>query len=80
LKDASNQKPLTENTILGLASCTKLMTAIAALQCVERGQLELDADVGPILPEVGKYGVITGLDETTQEPVLAERRNAITLR
>ncbi|KAM3075997.1 hypothetical protein ACMFMG_006490 [Clarireedia jacksonii] len=80
LKDASNKKPLTKDTILGLASCTKLMTAIAALQCVERGQVELDADVGPILPEAGKYGIITSLDETTQEPVLTARRNAITLR
>ncbi|PQE11336.1 beta-lactamase family protein [Rutstroemia sp. NJR-2017a BVV2] len=80
LNDASNKRPLTEDTILGLASCTKLMTAIAALQCVERGQVELDADVGPILPEVGKYGVITGVDGTTQEPILTERQNAITLR
>jgi len=34
------------DTLLSTASCTKLMTSIAAMQCVERGQASLDMDVG----------------------------------
>jgi CubicO group peptidase (beta-lactamase class C family) len=36
-------------TLYRIASLSKLLTAIAVLQCVERGQLTLDEDVGPKL-------------------------------
>lgn len=41
---------------------TKLMTSVAVLQCVEQGTLDLDKNVRPLLPEMGRYGVITGFD------------------
>ncbi|KAF4621519.1 hypothetical protein G7Y89_g14555 [Cudoniella acicularis] len=68
------------DTVLALASCTKLMTAIAVLQCVERGQLDLDVDVALILPEVGKYGIITGFDDSKNEAILIPKVNHVTLR
>jgi len=68
------------DSVLAVASFTKLMTVIAVLQCVERGQLNLDADVAPILPEVGKYGVITSFDDAKKEPVLTPKASYITLR
>lgn len=68
------------DTILWIASCTKLMTMISALQCVERGLVGLDDDVSLILPEVDKYGVLTGFDESTGEPTLVPKRSIITLR
>lgn len=71
---------MTLDTVLAIASCTKLMTAIAVLQCVERGLLDLDADVSPILPEAGKYGVIIGFDDAQNEPLLVPKANPITLR
>jgi CubicO group peptidase (beta-lactamase class C family) len=38
-----NEKvPMTLDTIFYIASCTKLVTAIAALQLVEQGKLHLD--------------------------------------
>lgn len=38
---------------------TKLMTSVAAMQCVEAGLLDLDEPVSHLLPEMGKYGIIT---------------------
>lgn len=73
-------KPMERNTVLALASCTKLMTAICALQCVERGLLALDQDVTPLLPEVGKYGIITGFDDVTGQPVITPNTKHVTLR
>ncbi|KAF2462691.1 putative transesterase [Lindgomyces ingoldianus] len=48
--------------ILAVASATKLMTAIAALQCVDDGLLSLSADVMPIAPALAGKQVITSLD------------------
>lgn len=55
----------TASTPSAIASMTKLMTSIAVLQCVEDGLLDLDADVKPLLPQIGKYGVISSFDDTT---------------
>lgn len=73
-------KPMERDTVLALASCTKLMTAISVLQCVERGLLALDQDVTPLLPEVGKFGIITGFDDVTGQPVTIPNTKHVTLR
>ena len=69
-----------KDSVLALASCTKLMTAIYALQCVERGLLILDQDVKPLLPEVGKFGIITSFDDSTGQPVTTPITKPVTLR
>lgn len=61
-----------------VASFTKLMTSIAALQCVERGMITLEDDVAEILPELARLGILTGSDEKG-EPVIVKRKNVITL-
>ena len=68
------------STIVALASCTKIMTAIAAIQCVERGLLSLDADVTGIIPEAGRYGIITGFNEEKNEPITEPLKSHMTLR
>ena len=68
------------NNMLYIASCTKLMTSIAAMQCVERGLVTLDTDVAEILPELADQGILTGFDEASGEPILNKRQNTITLR
>ncbi len=68
------------DTVLLIASCTKLMTSIAAMQCVERGLVTLDTDVAEILPELAAQGVLTGFDEATGEPIINKRQNTMTLR
>ncbi|GAW10789.1 hypothetical protein ANO14919_001240 [Xylariales sp. No.14919] len=55
--------PFTTDTICAIASMTKLMTAVAVLQCVEDGILSLDQDVRDKIPGMGKHGVITGFED-----------------
>lgn len=48
--------PMTRETVFDLASVSKLFTSILAVQLVERGALELDAEVASYLPEFGSAG------------------------
>lgn len=63
-----------------IASCTKLMTCIAVMQCVERGLLDLDEDVTRILPEVKAMDLLTGFDPETGKPLLQKPTKTMTLR
>lgn len=72
-------KPLTPDTTMWIASCTKLMTAIASLQCVERGLLNLDEDVTSILPEWKNPKILVGFEDSGK-PILKDAENKITLR
>jgi CubicO group peptidase (beta-lactamase class C family) len=70
----------TPSTVCAMASMTKLMTAVAALQCVEQGTLDLDKDARPLLPEMGKHGIITGFDDDKNEACFEADSTPITLR
>ncbi|KAK1749882.1 acyltransferase LovD [Echria macrotheca] len=45
LADDGATIPMTEHSAMWLASCTKLATSVAAMQCVEAGLIALDDDV-----------------------------------
>ncbi len=62
-----------------IASCTKLITTISAMQCVERGLLELDADVTSHLHELKDPDILTGFDDDGK-PQYVKAKNKITLR
>jgi CubicO group peptidase (beta-lactamase class C family) len=62
-----------------LASQTKLLTAVAALQVVERGLIALEDSVEELLPELAGQPVLTEFDEDDQ-PVLVARTERITFR
>lgn len=79
LKDG-NQQAMDLDTLFWLGSCTKLMTAIAALQCVERGMLSLDKDVTDVLPELKDIEVRTPSKDEEGAFTLTKANNAITLR
>ena len=74
-----NDKSIEEDAVFMLASQTKLLTTIAALQLVERGHFSLDEDVSNSLPELGGLSIITGFDDE-DKPILVKRKNPITLR
>ena len=63
-----------------MGSCTKLMTSIAALQCVERGHFTLDEDVTRLLPELRDIEVQTSSKAETGAPVRVKASKTITLR
>ncbi|KAI4253204.1 MAG: hypothetical protein LQ352_003823 [Teloschistes flavicans] len=65
--------------ILFLASATKLVTTIAAMQCVEQGLLTLTGDLSSITPELAAKQVIIGFSEDGETPLLEPAARPITL-
>lgn len=63
-------RPLTADSLVRVASISKLITAIGVMRLVEAGQLDLDRDVSDYLGEL--------LDHPLRNPAFADR--AITLR
>lgn len=51
-RDEESGKPVTEDTIFGMASVTKSFTCLAVLQLCEKGVLDLDAPVSKYLPRL----------------------------
>ncbi|KOC08187.1 transesterase [Aspergillus flavus AF70] len=74
------ERPLTLDTTLTIASCTKIITTVAVLQCVERGQFGLDDDVSTVLDELQDLKILKGFEEGTENPILVPAKNKITLR
>ncbi|CAG7968082.1 unnamed protein product [Penicillium olsonii] len=60
---SGEKRPQKIDDILYLASATKLVATIAALQCVEDGLLTLDGDLSSIIPELSTKQVLTGFSE-----------------
>jgi CubicO group peptidase (beta-lactamase class C family) len=58
-------EPIGPDSQLRLASMTKMVTTVAALQQMERGAVELDAPVDTYLPEFADLQVLEGFDGDT---------------
>lgn len=69
------------DSIFWIASCTKVVTGIAAMQLVENGTLALDdADqVERICPELISIRILKGVDDLGK-PELVDKKTRITLR
>ncbi|OTB12997.1 hypothetical protein K445DRAFT_320499 [Daldinia sp. EC12] len=72
-------EPFLTDSVVWIASCTKLMTSVAALQQVQRGLIGLDEDVGKVLPEVAALKVLKDFD-AEGKPIFEDRKEAVTLR
>lgn len=73
-------RPLETSNLIFLASATKLLTTIAALQCCEKDLLSLDGDLNEQLPQIAEKGVLLHYDEATSEPVYEPLKKQTTLR
>jgi CubicO group peptidase (beta-lactamase class C family) len=71
--------PMTLDTVFRIASMTKAVTGVAAMQCVERGQLALDQPAGEIMPDLADPQVLEGFG-ADGKPQLRPARRKITLR
>ncbi|KAF5359056.1 hypothetical protein D9758_004913 [Tetrapyrgos nigripes] len=76
---AEDTVPADLNSTFWVASCTKLMTTVAALQIVERGLVSLDEDITRVLHEWKDVAVLTGFDESGR-PITGPAQNKMTLR
>ena len=63
VSDPATGKPMKVDTIFQIASMTKAITSVAAMQLVEQGRLTLDALIEAVLPELANPQVITGFDD-----------------
>lgn len=64
LQDSVAAKPMQLDTMFQLASMTKAVVSVAAMQLVERGLLSLDAPIGDLLPALANPTVIEGFDQS----------------
>lgn len=66
MADRDGQEPWHSDTILNLYSCTKAFTAVAALQLVGEGKLELDEPVARQWPEFAAAGKLAVRQEDSR--------------
>ncbi|MBD0316747.1 MAG: beta-lactamase family protein [Nitrospiraceae bacterium] len=77
-RDISKDAGMTPDTVFWIASMTKAVTSTAAMQLVERGELQLDEPIARILPDLPSQ-VLEGFDENGA-PKLRPAKRPITLR
>jgi methyl acetate hydrolase len=78
-RDLAKGPEMTLDTIFRLASMTKAVTSVAAMQLVEQGRLQLDHPIGNVLPELSAPQVLEGFDDSGA-PRLRPAKRPITLR
>jgi methyl acetate hydrolase len=76
----SSGAPVNADSIFAIASMTKAITTVAALQLVEQGKVKLDEPVSQHLPQLGKLEVLEGFDAATGKPKLRPARTPVTLK
>ena len=71
---------VTPDSIFAIASMTKAVTTVAAMQLVEQGKVKLDEPVSKYLPALEKLDVLEGFDESGRKPILRPAKTRITLK
>lgn len=79
MRDVPAGRPMRPDTVFRIASLTKAVTSIAALQLVEQGTLSLDAPLSGLLPELGGLRVLEGFG-ADGAPRLRPPARPVTLR
>jgi methyl acetate hydrolase len=78
-RELGKDAPMTPDTVVWIASMSKAITAAAAMQLVERGQLHLDAPATDVVPELARSQVLAGFD-AAGTPQLRAPTRAMTLK
>lgn len=78
-RELGKEAAMTPDTVVWIASMTKALTAAAAMQLVERRQLNLDAPAADVVPELAQAQVLEGFD-ASGSPQLRAPKRAITLK
>jgi methyl acetate hydrolase len=79
LRDLVDGPAMTRDSVFRIASMTKAVTSVAALQLVEQGKLQLDEPIGNVLPDLAAPQVLEGFD-SSGAPRLRSAKRPITLR
>jgi CubicO group peptidase (beta-lactamase class C family) len=75
----SSGVPVRADSIFRIASMTKPVTTVAALQLVEQGKVDLSEPIAKHLPQLADLDVLEGFDGSGK-PLLRSARTPITLR
>jgi methyl acetate hydrolase len=78
-REIGKKAAMTLDSVVWIASMTKAITSVAALQLVEQGRLTLDEPLGALLPELAAIQVLDGFD-AAGTPRFRPPRRGITLR
>ena len=78
-RDSENGQMMRPDSIFAIASMTKLITTIAALQLVEAGLVELDSGLDRYLPETINPKIIQGFDKD-DDPIFVDAARSPTVR
>src|SRR6478672_2319994 len=60
---AGGDVDMTLDTVVWIASMTKAVTSVAAMQMVEQGRITLDEPLSAKIPELGSIQVLDGFDQ-----------------
>jgi CubicO group peptidase (beta-lactamase class C family) len=78
-RDSQSSVPVNGDSIFQIASMTKAITSVSALQLVEKGEVTLDEPVQKYLPKLANPQVLDGFSPSG-DPILRPAKTAITLR
>jgi methyl acetate hydrolase len=78
-RSIDDPRRMTTDSVFRIASMTKAVTGVAAMQLVEQGKLSLDQPAREILPFLANTKVLTGFD-SQDNPILRAPRTQVTLR
>ena len=79
VRSLAQPQAMTLDSVFWIASMTKAVTTVAAMQMVEQGKLKLDQPASEILPDLASAQVLEGFDAAGQ-PQLRPAKRPITLR
>ena len=79
-RDSKSGVDVTPASLFAIASMTKPVTSVAAMQLVEQGKLKLDEPASTYLPELGSLQVLHGFDPGSGKPILKPAAKPVTLR
>jgi methyl acetate hydrolase len=79
-RDFKSGVAVTPESIFMIASMTKPVTSVAAMQLVEQGKLKLDEPASTYIPELGSLQVLHGFDPSSGKPILKPATKPVTLR
>ena len=78
VRQAGAPEPMTLDSIFWIASLTKAITSVAAMQLVEQGRVGLHQPLGPLVPKLARLQVLDGFGADGQ-PMLRPARREVTL-
>jgi methyl acetate hydrolase len=79
-RDSKSGVDVNADSMFVIASMTKPITSVAAMQLVEQGKLKLDEPASTYIKELGSLQVLHGFDASSGKPILKPATKPVTLR